>query len=516
MEADQSLPLALKTLRDRLGFKIHPPVRTGRYQTFEADLSDWHLKLTDRTPAIWVREDDIERFSVPELADSLRDIVRERRWQNHTILILLDKNVPTLRMQLSITLPTFVIIDADAQTRMSRGRQSPTNVMVNVLLNQIPLSQLAPYETNRPVVGSQFFGRQNQLNRVLTNRDTNYLFVGIRRIGKTSLLKEIKRRMDRDDPPQPGEIRRLYVDCTVISSEEEFLRTLTANLAPSELKMLMGRSHQSNRYRTLMFDRFADLNGGPITFLIDELDRLLSQISDQNALFDVMRAAYNAGKARFVLAGFRQSMQAVTNVNSPFNNFAKDILLGRLKPSDVERMIVGPMSRLRISFESQDLVQRIIRETSGMPNYVQFYCQSLIEILDDENRREIKLSDVENIYEQAEFRNFVIDNFVSNSEPVEQALVYCLISEYQGRDTLPSFTQKAMDGLLHKRKMPLRYRDLDRACANLEVAGIFEQSGREYRFAVPLFHRILLQTRDVDFLFEKAKSELYSDDMYRF
>ena len=95
-------------------------------------------------------------------------------------------------------------------------------------------------------------------------------------------------------------------------------------------------------------------------------------------------------------------------------------------------MIVGPMSRLRISFESQDLVQRIIRETSGMPNYVQFYCQSLIEILDDENRREIKLSDVENIYEQAEFRNFVIDNFVSNSEPVEQALVYCLISEYQG------------------------------------------------------------------------------------
>ena len=104
---------------------------------------------------------------MPELADSLRDIVRERRWQNHTILILLDKNVPTLRMQLSITLPTFVIIDADAQTRMSRGRQSPTNVMVNVLLNQIPLSQLAPYETNRPVVGSQFFGRQNQLNRVL-------------------------------------------------------------------------------------------------------------------------------------------------------------------------------------------------------------------------------------------------------------------------------------------------------------------------------------------------------------
>ena len=50
MEADQSLPLALKTLRDRLGFKIHPPVRTGRYQTFEADLSDWHLKLTRPHP----------------------------------------------------------------------------------------------------------------------------------------------------------------------------------------------------------------------------------------------------------------------------------------------------------------------------------------------------------------------------------------------------------------------------------------------------------------------------------
>ncbi|MEM7803161.1 MAG: hypothetical protein AAF633_28480, partial [Chloroflexota bacterium] len=385
----------------------------------------------------------------------------------------------------------------------------------SVLLSQMARSQLAPYETNRPVIGGQFFGRKTQVNRVLTNPNTNFLFIGIRRIGKTSLLKEIKRVMDEEDPPRSGETRRLYVDCTVISSEEEFLRTLTADLAPSEMKLLMGRAAQAKRYKRLMFDRFADLNGGPVTILIDELDRLLSEIDDPNSLFDVLRAAFIAGKARFIMAGFRKAMSAVTNVNSPFNNFATDVVIGKLKASEVERMILGPMGSLRVSFESQQLVNRIAHETSGLPNYVQFYCQTLLEILDEEERSEIREADIDKVYESREFRNFVIDNFTSNTVPLERALVYCVIAEFKDRPTIPPFTQRTIDGFLRKRNLTLNYRELEWACRNLHVSGVFENSGLEYIFSVPLFHRILLQTRDVDFLFEKTKAELYSDNNFR-
>ena len=65
-----------------------------------------------------------------------------------------------------------------------------------------------------------------------------------------------------------------------------------------------------------------------------------------------------------------------------------------------------------------------------------------------------------------------------------------------------------MDSFLKKRKLDLKYEHLDRACRNLEVAGVFNQAGRDFEFAVPLFQRMLRETRDVDFLFEKTREEI--------
>ncbi|MCP4626263.1 MAG: hypothetical protein GY850_22550, partial [bacterium] len=335
------------------------------------------------------------------------------------------------------------------------------------------------------------------------------LFIGIRRIGKTSLLKEIQRRMDRIDPPAENQIRRLYIDCTVISSEQEFLRTLTYQLDPAELKLLMGRAAKSKRYQRMMFDRFASLHGQPITFLIDELDRLLAHIGNQRGLFDVLRAAAIAGKARFIMAGFRRAMEAATNQQSPFFNLAAEVRLGRLKLVDVKHMVLGPLERLRITIQNREgVVNRINRETAGLPNYVQFYCKTLLEHLDDEGRDTIIEDDLSSVYDNREFRDFVLDTFMSNTESLERALVYALAAEDRSPGKQQRFSQRMMDSLLKKRKLDLKYEYLDRACRSLEVAGVFNQVGRDFEFAVPLFQRMLHETRDVDFLFEKTREEI--------
>lgn len=507
------LPPALRTITERLQFPVHSPHKVGRFETFEVDLSDWSLSLTDANPCIWVQASDLEALSAPELADSLRDVVRERGWQNSTVLVFADGKVESLRAHLPPALPTFVIINGKQQARIQKA-DSPTSVTLDILVHQMPRSQLAPYETNKPVTGSRFFGRQREINQVLQRPNTNYLFIGIRRIGKTSLLKEIKRRMDRMDPPGENQVRRLYVDCTVISSEEEFLRTLTVELAPSELKLLMGRAAQAKRYQSLMFDRFASLHGAPITFLVDELDRLLAHISDQRNLFDVLRAASTAGKARFIMAGFRRAMEASTDQRSPFFNLATPVRLGRLRRSVVKHMVLAPLERLRISIQNQEgVVNRIHRETAGLPNYVQFYCKTLLEQLDEQGRDTITEDDLRSVYENREFRDFVLDTFMSNTEPLERALVYALVAEDQSLTRKGNFSQRAMDSFLKKRKLPLKYERLDRACRNLEVAGVFNQVGRDFEFAAPLFPRMLRETRDVGFLFEKAREEILAEKM---
>ena len=502
------LPIALRAITERLNFACSGPRQVGRFQTYEVNLSDWSLSLSDANPCIWIKAADLKALSLPELADNVRDVVRERGWQNGTVLLFMDGRANSLRTYLPPALPTFIIINQEQQAQI-QAADSPTAVTLDILLSQMPRSQLAPYETNKPVVGSRFFGRRMEINKILQHPDSNYLFLGIRRVGKTSLLKELKRHMDRLDPPDEGQLRRLYVDCTVINSEEEFLRTLTYHLDHSEMKLLMGRAAESTRYQSLMFDRFASLHGGPLTFLIDELDRLLTHVSNHWGLFDVLRAASNAGKARFIMAGFRRAMRASTNQQSPFFNLAETINLGRLKRSEVKQMIVAPMERLRITIQNREnVINRINRETAGLPNYVQFYCKTLLDQLDQEGRDAITEDDLQVVYENREFRNFVLDTFMSNTESVERALVYALIATDGHPAGQATFSQRTMDDLLKKRKLTLTYEQLDRACRNLAVAGVFNEVGRDFEFAVPLFQRMLRQTRDVDFMFDKTREEI--------
>ncbi|MCB0171378.1 MAG: ATP-binding protein [Anaerolineae bacterium] len=511
MMSTKLLPSALQAITERLNFPIHNHWKVGGFETYEIDLAEWNLSLTDANPCIWVKADDIEKLSPSLLAENLKDVVRERGWQNSTIILFVDGQPQSLRTHLPKALPTFIIIDDKQQTQIQNSN-SPTSETLQILLSQMPRSQLAPYETNKPVVGNQFFGRRSEINKVLQHPDTNYLFIGIRRIGKTSLLKEIKRQMDHIDPPKNGQTRRLYVDCTVISSEEEFLQTLTFQLAPTELKLLMGRAAQSKRYQSMMFDRFYSMHGGPITFLIDELDRLLVHLSNHWDLFDALRAASSAGKARFIMAGFRQALDASTNQQSPFFNLATSIRLGRLKRSDIKDMIVGPMERLHIHIQNREgVINRINRETASLPNYVQFYCKTLLEQLDEKGGDTITEDDLRAIYENREFRDFILDTFMSNTEPFERVLVYALIAEDNDPTERQSYSQRRMDEILKKRHLNLKYEHIDRACRSLEIAGVFNQVGRDFEFAIPLFRRILRQTRDVEFLFEKTRDEVLTE-----
>jgi hypothetical protein len=508
MTTTSILPPALETITKKLKFEYRGPAKVGRFATYEVDLSDWSLNLSDANPFIWVQASDLAALSVAELANSLTDVVRERGWQNEVVVVLADGEVMSLRDHLPRALPTFVVLDAKQQARIQQA-DSPTAATLDLLLGQMPLSQLAPYETNKPVVGGQFFGRAREINQVLQHPATNFLFIGIRRIGKTSLLKEIKRRMDHIDPPHENQIRRLYVDCTVLSSQEEFLRTITVELDPSELKLLLGRAAQSKRYQRLMFDRFVSLHGGPVTFLVDELDRLLAQIGYEADLFDVLRAASNAGKARFIMAGFRRAMLASRKQQSPFFNLAKDIRIGRLKRSDVKQLVLIPLERLRVEIQNKEgVVNRINRETAGLPNYVQYYCKTLLEHVEESGRNVITEEDLGSVYENREFTDFVLNTFVSNTQPLERALVYAIVSEDESPTKRQTYSQRTMDGFLKKRRLNLKYEQLDNACRSLEVAGVFNQVGKNFEFAIPLFRRMLRTTRDVDFLFDKTREEI--------
>ena len=513
MLRDSEYPLALAALTERLNFHHSGPITTGGFQTFSVALSEWSLSLTHATPCIWVKEMDLLAHPPAQLMLSLRDVAREREWHNAIILLFVDGAADALRPHVPPTTPKFVFIEREEQ-RLIAQADSPSRLMLDILMRQVPRAQLAPYESSRPVFGSRFFGRDTEINRIKNHPDRSYVVTGLRRVGKTSLLKEVMRRMDEADPVDGKQTRRFYLNCAVIDSEEEFYRALAGGLDPLHQKELMREVGKATRYRKLMFDRFYSLHGGTITIFLDEIDRLLTRAGDQSTLMDVMRSASSdetaAGhpKVRFILSGFRLAMHTSNSRDSAWD-FAEAIQLGPLMRNDVTRMIVGPLGGLRITIENQaGVVRRIHRETAGLPHNIQLYCRALLELLDSEQRDILTEDDLKYVYESETFQDYILESFRQEMRPEEKAIVYALIAEPGDLTSQQLYTQRIMDDYLKKRGLSLKGDVLDNCCRNLTSAGVFNRVGTNYEFAVPIFQQILRETRDVELLLEKSIGEV--------
>ncbi len=504
------LPLVIRALNERLHFRYWGPQRVVRLDTFNIDLSDWKLAFTDRTPCFWIHTPPLLSAPPLELAEEIRDAVRTQLWQNETVLVLVDGPARKLRDHLAGSFTQFVVLDEEQQKSISEA-PSPTRVMLDMVLNQVSRAQLAPYQTSRPVTGSRFFGRQSYLNKILNHPKSNFLIIGIRRIGKSSLLHEVERRLDLIDPPDEDQHRRLYVDCSVLTSADELYREIVGRLNPSALKRLLGRGRQSLRFQSQMFEYLADENGGQITYLLDEIDGLLKYLGPDLSLFEVLRrVSQQEGVARFIMAGFREARRAINNGDTPFYNLGETLRLDALELTEVKQMVEVPMDSLRVRLPNRDeILHRIYRETAGMPNLVQFYCQTLLEQLDRSGGKNnvISVEDLQYVYENANFRDFVVETFIRNSLPLERAIVFAMIGARHDHEE-SAFSQKEIDQELRQRKLKLRFSDLDEACGNLVTAGILRQTGRQYTFSIPLFARMLQENYPVDYVFEKARGEL--------
>ena len=444
---------------------------------------------------------------------SRRAVAREGGWHNAITRLFVDGAADALRPHVPPTTPKFVFIEREEQ-RLIAQADSPSRLMLDILMRQVPRAQLAPYESSRPVFGSRFFGRDTEINRIKNHPDRSYVVTGLRRVGKTSLLKEVMRRMDEADPVDGKQTRRFYLNCAVIDSEEEFYRALAGGLDPLHQKELMREVGKATRYRKLMFDRFYSLHGGTITIFLDDIDRLLTRAGDQSTLMDVMRSASSdetaAGhpKVRFILSGFRLAMHTSNSRDSAWD-FAEAIQLGPLMRNDVTRMIVGPLGGLRITIENQaGVVRRIHRETAGLPHNIQLYCRALLELLDSEQRDILTEDDLKYVYESETFQDYILESFRQEMRPEEKAIVYALIAEPGDLTSQQLYTQRIMDDYLKKRGLSLKGDVLDNCCRNLTSAGVFNRVGTNYEFAVPIFQQILRETRDVELLLEKSIGEV--------
>jgi len=226
-------PRLLRLLQEELGYSIHEGQKTLGFDLFYVDLSSWKLRLSNRTPFIVVKSSDLDDVPSMHIMQSLSDVVRERNLGRQIVLVLIEGNsFPLFRYKTNLNY-NIVLVGAEEQKKII-GSRRPSGELLDIISAQVPISFLSPYETRSPVTGSRFFGREQEVSRILANPDTNHVILGIRRIGKTSLLREIERILkDRDSNTQV-----FYIECSDLLSSDDYIREVVRKLNPRELPRL--------------------------------------------------------------------------------------------------------------------------------------------------------------------------------------------------------------------------------------------------------------------------------------
>ena len=262
-----------------------------------------------------------------------------------------------------------------------------------------------PYVAGAPVLDDDmFFGRHALVDRILQTIHNNSLLIyGERRIGKTSIQHQLKKRLrELDDPIY--EFHPVFVDLQG-TPETRFFQTLADDifqeLAPVLNGLTPGKDISGDySYRDFIRDVHAVLKTlknrtskkVKLVLLIDEVDELNDYDPRINQKLRSLFMKSFAENLAAVVSGV-EIKKHWEREGSPWYNFFEEIQVEPLAPQDARELIERPIGKI-FKLDS-GVVERIISLTGGKPYLIQKLCISLVTRLHEQHRRRITIADVE-------------------------------------------------------------------------------------------------------------------------
>lgn len=372
-------------------------------------------------------------------------------------------------------------------------------------------AMLSPYVAGRPALGPNFFGRSTVIKRILPG-NSNWTIIGNRRIGKTSLLKEIKERLEL----QHENIRTVEIygpKCkSTMEVAYEILFGLKEHKAANEVKTdAFNARHLPNRVH-----KIADTDNHPVAVFIDELDYILDFDAQQGyEVLHLLRDTFEHPACRIFLAGFRRVMQAKLALANPLFNFTNAEELHLLTREECQEMITLPLTNLGIGLNNSDLPATIYRETGGHPELIQVHCTALIRLYAAKGRIPDGAELLKEVFGDPDYKRKVLGAFLANTNAYEQLLCYLLIAEADKieRPSDYEFGMQDVDRALKSVEINLDLQHLSAMITNLKVSGIIAPlSGRreQYRFSAPQLVGYCL-SMNLDFCIAKAQEAVQAN-----
>jgi len=234
-----------------------------------------------------------------------------------------------------------------------------------------------PYIVSGPVTGEHFYGRQALITEITSARQRAIFIVGMRQIGKTSLLRQVETL-----------VPALFLDV-------QFAAGQLAHLV-RQLKRQLGRKGRDHPWLTTVptvegddlftmlesINDTAEAKGQTVWVLVDETEGLLSMAGlDPTLLHRLRGTLQNCPALRAVLVAGKTLSKTDTLRSegmSPFFSGFDLRYLGYLTPSTSEALIRQRQSETPIEVDDE-LVAELVDHTGGHPLLLQLLCYQLFD-----------------------------------------------------------------------------------------------------------------------------------------
>ena len=262
-----------------------------------------------------------------------------------------------------------------------------------------------PYVAGAPVMNDDmFFGRRQLVDRILqTIHNNSLLLYGERRIGKTSIQHQLKRRLLEIDDPH-FTFHPVYIDLQGTPQEQFFwtiAKDIVDELAPNLAGLeITGSTSANYGYRELIGDlrtvirhlQERSSKTAKLVLLIDEVDELNEYDPRINQRLRSLFMKNFAENLVAVVSGV-EIKKRWEREGSPWYNFFEEIEVRPFDEQEARDLIRKPIEG--IFRADADVVQRIITLTGGRPYLIQKLCVALVTRLHEQRRRRMTVADVD-------------------------------------------------------------------------------------------------------------------------
>lgn len=382
----------------------------------------------------------------------------------------------------------WVVLDFDDLYHVF-GAKDPQRQFVRALLDQTDLTLVSPYVTAGPVPPHMFFGRAHELETIeRVIGEESFAIVGGGRVGKTSVLAELHRRLtDAED------YHSLHLDCQPVRNYQDLCDiaeivwgVAVSDCSPEDILqsvVRMSRKHGEQQ---------------PVV-LLDEVDALLEyDAAHEECLSKAMRALSQQNDCRFVLCGARVLSARLHDSDSALFELCNIVRLGHLSPRETGRIILEPMREMGIAFEDAGkVVQGVVGLSACHPNIVQYVCRELIALVNARGDRVVTLGDVNTVGESRRFIEYLMEVMWGSATPLERLTALLLLNK-------PGATRAQVEALLHKRGVAVSTTAIEQALDALELYSVLYRKDQEYYLTAPVFSALVTATQDLRSLVDEV------------